>query len=167
MKRFQTYSPGMDALTKAEEKLLAEDLPLIEKAVQVSAKVNKTKHATRNAHAKSFGFVRGHFIPVKNDAVDIAQLLGGANLGIIMRYSHPNFFVTKGVWEYPIYGCLYHGFSLVAIQFILEVENGRSFRHVIFFDLMFVAFSQTYRIFCGGPVASVRPVEVREYFRTG
>lgn len=105
MKRFQTYSPGMDALTKAEEKLLAEDLPLIEKAVQVSAKVNKTTHATRNAHAKSFGFVRGHFIPVKNEAVDIAQLLGGANLGVILRYSHPNFFVTKGVWEYPIYGC--------------------------------------------------------------
>lgn len=105
MRQFQSYSPEMDALTSDEEKLLAEDLPLIEKAVQVSAKVNKTKHATRNAHAKSFGFVRGHFIPVKNEATDITQFLGGANLGVILRYSHPNFFVTKGTWEYPIYGC--------------------------------------------------------------
>lgn len=105
MKKFQSYSPAMDALTANEEKLLAEDLPLIEKAVQASAKVNKTGHATRNAHAKSFGFVRGHFIPVKNGATDITQLLGGANLGVILRYSHPNFFVTKGSWEYPIYGC--------------------------------------------------------------
>lgn len=95
----------MDALSSAEEQLLAEDLPLIEQAVKASRKVNKTPHHTRNAHAKAFGFVRGHFVPVKNEAADFRQLLDGANLGVIIRYSHPNFFVLGGKWEYPVYGC--------------------------------------------------------------
>lgn len=95
----------MDVLSPKEEQLLAEDLPLIEQAVKVSSKVNATPHHTRNAHAKAFGFVRGQFIPVKNDAADFESLFNGSNLGAIIRYSHPNFFVLGGKWEYPVYGC--------------------------------------------------------------
>lgn len=105
MKKYLPYAPEMDALTVEEEALLSEDLALIEQAVSVSAKVNETPHHTRNAHARALGFARGHFIPVKNDAVDFQQLLEGTNLGVIMRYSHPNFFVLGGNWEYPLYGC--------------------------------------------------------------
>lgn len=95
----------MDALSAVEEQLLAEDLPLIEEAVKKSRKVNKTPHHTRNAHAKAFGFVRGHFLPVRNGGADFRHLLDGANLGVVIRYSHPNFFVLGGKWEYPVYGC--------------------------------------------------------------
>lgn len=105
MKKYLSYSPQMDALTAEEEQLLAEDLQLIEQAVKASQKVNKTPHHTRNAHARAFGFVRGHFVPVKNEAADFQELLQGSNLGVIIRYSHPNFFVLGGKWEYPLYGC--------------------------------------------------------------
>ncbi|MBW8362122.1 MAG: hypothetical protein K0M56_08060 [Kaistella sp.] len=105
MKTFSRYSPKFDELTPEEEILLEEDVQLVEKAVTVSHKLNRKKIATRNAHAKAFGFVRGTFIPVENDAADFPELLGGNDLGIIIRYSHPNFFVTKGGGEYPIYGC--------------------------------------------------------------
>ena len=61
-----TYSPKYDYLTAEEEQLLNEDVELIEKAVSVSHKLNEKRISTRNAHAKSFGFVRGDFIPVAN-----------------------------------------------------------------------------------------------------
>jgi len=105
MKQFLTYSPQFDQLTDEEEQLLNEDVKLIEKAVTVSHKLNKKRISTRNAHAKAFGFVRGNFIPVKNGAADFSKLLHGDNLGVIIRYSHPNIFVTKGGGEYPLYGC--------------------------------------------------------------
>ncbi|UFK98513.1 hypothetical protein [Kaistella faecalis] len=105
MKKFLTYSPKYDYLTAEEEELLNEDVALIEKAVSVSHKLNKKRIATRNAHAKAFGFVRGNFIPADNKAADFPKLLKGSNLGVIIRYSHPNFFVTKGGGEYPLYGC--------------------------------------------------------------
>ncbi|MGZ5197873.1 MAG: hypothetical protein ACXWB7_07975, partial [Kaistella sp.] len=105
MKQFLTYSPKFDQLTDEEEQLLNEDVKLIERAVTVSHKLNKKRISTRNAHAKAFGFVRGNFIPVKNEAVDFSQLLQGDQLGVILRYSHPNIFVTKGGGEYPLYGC--------------------------------------------------------------
>lgn len=99
------YTPEMDRLTPQEQLLLDKDIKLVEKAVRVSAKVNGKKYATRNAHAKSFGFVRGNFIPVKNGAGDFSELLRGRNLGVIIRYSHPNFFTFNNGPEYPIYGC--------------------------------------------------------------
>ena len=99
------YSPEMDRLTPQEQLLLDKDIKLVEKAVRVSSKVNGKRYATRNAHAKSFGFVRGKFIPVKNKAGDFSELLQGSNLGVIIRYSHPNFFTMKNGPEYPIYGC--------------------------------------------------------------
>lgn len=105
MKTFLRYSPKFDELTMEEENLLAEDVQLVEKAVTVSHKLNRKKITTRNAHAKAFGFVRGSFIPVENEAADFSELLGGEDLGVIIRYSHPNFFVTKGGGEYPLYGC--------------------------------------------------------------
>ena len=105
MKQSLHYSPIYDALTPEEQELLDVDVKLTEEAVKVSHKVNKQKHSTRNAHAKSFGFVRGNFIPVANEAADMSKLMGGTNLGVILRYSHPNFFVTKGGSEYPLYGC--------------------------------------------------------------
>ena len=105
MKKFLTYSPKFDQLTAEEEQLLKEDVELIEKAVTVSHKLNKKRIATRNAHAKAFGFVRGNFIPVDNKAADFPKLLKGSNLGVILRYSHPNFLVNKGKGEYPLYGC--------------------------------------------------------------
>ncbi|MBW8360478.1 MAG: hypothetical protein K0M63_11850 [Weeksellaceae bacterium] len=105
MKPSLHYSPAYDRLSPEEQKLLEEDVKLTEEAVKVSQKVNKQKHSTRNAHAKSFGFVRGNFIPVANEAADMCKLMGGTNLGVILRYSHPNFFVTKGGSEYPLYGC--------------------------------------------------------------
>ena len=105
MKQFLTYSPKFDQLTAEEEQLLNQDVELIGKAVTVSHKLNQKRVSTRNAHAKSFGFVRGNFIPVKNEAADFSQLLRGDNLGVIIRYSHPNIFVTKGGGEYPLYGC--------------------------------------------------------------
>lgn len=105
MKKFLTYSPKFDQLTAEEEQLLKEDVELIEKAVAVSHKLNKKRIATRNAHAKAFGFVRGNFIPVDNKAADFPKLLKGSNLGVILRYSHPNFLVNKGKGEYPLYGC--------------------------------------------------------------
>ncbi|TXF74910.1 hypothetical protein [Chryseobacterium sp.] len=105
MKTFLRYSPKFDELTAEEEILLEEDVQLVEKAVTVSHKLNRKKIATRNAHAKAFGFVRGSFMTVENDAADFSKLLNGDDLGVIIRYSHPNFFVTKGGGEYPIYGC--------------------------------------------------------------
>ncbi|MGZ5285454.1 MAG: hypothetical protein ACXWB4_07350 [Kaistella sp.] len=105
MKQFLTYSPKFNQLTDEEEQLLNEDVKLIEKAVTVSHKLNKKRISTRNAHAKAFGFVRGNFIPVKNEAADFSELLQGDQLGVILRYSHPNIFVTKGGGEYPLYGC--------------------------------------------------------------
>lgn len=105
MKQILTYKPEMDALSESEQELLNEDLKLIEEVVQRSAKVNRTSHSTRNAHAKSFGFLRGSFIPVSNEAADFSKLLKGSNLGVIIRYSHPSSFVSKGAWEYPVYGC--------------------------------------------------------------
>ena len=100
-----TYSPKYDHLTAEEEQLLNEDVELIEKAVSVSHKLNEKRISTRNAHAKSFGFVRGDFIPVVNEAADFSELLKGHNLGVIIRYSHPNAFVSEGSGEYPLYGC--------------------------------------------------------------
>ena len=105
MKKLLTYSPKYDHLTAEEEELLNEDVALIEKAVSVSHKLNKKRISTRNAHAKAFGFVRGNFIPLNNKAADFSKILKGDNLGVIIRYSHPNFFVTKGGGEYPLYGC--------------------------------------------------------------
>lgn len=105
MKKFLTYSSRFDQLTAEEEQLLNEDTELIEKAVAVSRQLNKKRIATRNAHAKAFGFVRGNFIPVHQQAGDFSKLLNGSNLGVILRYSHPNFLVAKGKGEYPLYGC--------------------------------------------------------------
>lgn len=105
MKQFLTFSPHYNQLTAEEEQLLNEDVELIGKAVAVSHRLNRKKVSTRNAHAKAFGFVRGNFIPVANGAADFSELLQGSNLGVIIRYSHPNFFVTKGGGEYPLYGC--------------------------------------------------------------
>lgn len=99
------YAPEMDRLTPEEQELLDKDIKLTEKAVRLSAKVNGKRYATRNAHAKSFGFVRGTFFPVKNKAGDFSELLQGNNLGVIIRYSHPNFFTFKNGPEYPLYGC--------------------------------------------------------------
>lgn len=104
MKNYLAYSPKYDELTAAEEQLLDKDVQLIEEAVSVSHRLNKKRISTRNAHAKSFGFVRGHFIPVKNKEVDISEYFGGDNLGVIIRYSHPNFVVKNGNNEYPLYG---------------------------------------------------------------
>ena len=100
-----TYSPKYDHLTAEEEQLLNEDVELIEKAVSVSHKLNEKRISTRNAHAKSFGFVRGDFIPVVNEVADFSEFLKGHNLGVIIRYSHPNAFVSEGSGEYPLYGC--------------------------------------------------------------
>ena len=105
MKPFLNYSPRYDELTPEEEQLLNEDVELIGKAVAVSHQLNKKRISTRNAHAKAFGFVRGNFIPVANEAADFSKLLKGSNLGVIIRYSHPNSFVSEGSGEYPLYGC--------------------------------------------------------------
>lgn len=99
------YSPEMDRLTPKEQELLDKDVKFTKRAVLLSAKVNGKRYATRNAHAKAFGYVRGKFIPVKNNAGDISELLQGNNLGVIIRYSHPNFFTLKNGPEYPLYGC--------------------------------------------------------------
>ncbi|WP_027376810.1 catalase family protein [Kaistella palustris] len=105
MKSYLYYNPAYDHLTPEEEALLAEDADLVEKAVRVSDQLNAKKIFTRNAHATSFGFVRGRFIAEENLAGDFAELFGGENLGVIMRYSHPNFIVNKCTGEYPLYGC--------------------------------------------------------------
>ena len=105
MKSFLHYSPSYDELTPEEEELLALDVDLVEKAVKVSDQLNSKKVFTRNAHATSFGFVRGDFVSVQNEAGDFSKFLSGENLGVIMRYSHPNFLVNQGSGEYPVYGC--------------------------------------------------------------
>lgn len=122
MKKFLRYSSQFDQLTAAEKHLLDEDVQLIEKAVNVSHRLNKRKIATRNAHAKAFGFVRGNFYPVKNKEVNFAEYFGGENLGVILRFSHPNFFITKNGGEFPLYGCglkIYNKNSPISAKFPL------------------------------------------------
>lgn len=105
MKPYLHYSPHYDALTAEEEALLAEDVALIPKAVAATPSLNEEPPYTRNAHATSYGFVRGKVEVVENEICDLSELLGGADLGAILRFSHPYFKKLKTTHEYQVYGC--------------------------------------------------------------
>lgn len=104
MKKGLLYHPKFDRLTATEQLLLDEDVDLIKKAVRVSPKNNDNKAVSRNAHAKSYGFVHGRFLPNKNLPGEISRYFPNS-ANVIIRYSHPHFKMGTGTGEYPIYGC--------------------------------------------------------------
>ena len=97
-----SYHSKYDELTASEIQLLQRALMVIEKFVSKSSQISDVKYATRDAHAKTYAFVKATFEPEKEGL--LSDLLPENEYQGMVRFSHANLKIIKTDQQLHLYG---------------------------------------------------------------
>ncbi|WP_313029770.1 catalase [Soonwooa sp.] len=106
------YHPKFDSLTPRENDLLEQTLTTVSKFVNKSGKISKVKYSTRDAHAKSYSYLKGRFIPSKDE--NLKEFFPENEYNALVRLSHANLKISKSDRQLPLFG------------FALKIDDGSS-----------------------------------------
>ncbi len=96
------YNPEYNQLSPKENDLLAIALKSVERFVKKSPEISHTNYATRNAHAKSYAYLNGKFIPDKSD--ELSELFNSDQYKTTIRLSHANLKIASNDNQLPLFG---------------------------------------------------------------
>jgi len=102
MKEPLLYDPSFDELTSYEKGLLEESLKYVKEYVIQSDKISHVNYATRDAHAKTYAYVKGKFIP-SNDRY-IRESFSEISYDALVRFSHAHLKIVATDQQMPLYG---------------------------------------------------------------
>ncbi len=97
-----TYHPKYNQLSAEEETLLQKALTFVKNFVKKSENISDVRYATRNAHAKTYAYVRAKFIP--SNEKDVTEIFTSESYDTLIRFSHANLKVAKSDKQFPIFG---------------------------------------------------------------
>lgn len=96
------YDPKYNQLSADEETLLQKALTSVENFVKKSENISDVRYATRDAHAKTYAYIRAKFIPSNEN--DVTEIFTGESYDTLIRLSHANLKVAKSDKQFPIFG---------------------------------------------------------------
>lgn len=102
MKTFLPFSESYNQLNSEEEKLLGYALRSVEDFVKKSSKISDVPFATRDAHAESYGYLKGTFSLSEN--IVQKELFQNTTYDVLLRYSNANLKITKAQKPMPFFG---------------------------------------------------------------
>lgn len=98
------YNKNFDKLSYEEKQLLEETKKSIADFVEQSASISDINYATRNAHAKTYAVLSGHFIIDAPLPQDLKYLFDKEQYTIIARLSNAHLKIKKNKKDIPAYG---------------------------------------------------------------
>lgn len=98
------YNKNFDKLSYEEKQLLEETKKSIADFVEQSPSVSDINYAARNAHAKTYAVLSGHFIINPELTEDLKYLFDKERYEITARLSNANLKIKKNKKDIPAYG---------------------------------------------------------------
>ncbi|WP_426276314.1 catalase [Chryseobacterium sp. S-02] len=98
------YNKNFDKLSYEEKQLLEETKKSIADFVEQSPSISDVNYATRNAHAKTYAVLSGHFIIDPHLPQDLKYLFDKEKYEVIARLSNANLKIKKNKKDIPAYG---------------------------------------------------------------
>lgn len=102
MKSPLSYHEKYNILTAEEHKLLLRTIPVIRKFIRKSRRISSVHYATRDAHSKSYGYLKGTFLPAATHEAE--KFFPNASYEVLVRYSHAHLKIIKTDRQLPVYG---------------------------------------------------------------
>lgn len=102
MRRPIPFKESYNTLTRREKSLLQEVLLSVQAFIRNSPRISKVTYATRDAHAKSYAYLKGSFIP--NPDSSFRYLFDQESYGSVLRFSHAHLKIIKTDKQLPLYG---------------------------------------------------------------
>lgn len=96
------FRKSYNKLSRKERKLLEEGIPYVKEFVKKSKNISKVPYATRDAHAKSYAYLKGRFVPEPNSVFH--HLFDQNSYEALARFSHAHLKIIKTDKQLPIYG---------------------------------------------------------------
>lgn len=96
------FRKSYNKLSRKERKLLEEGIPYVKEFVKKSKSISKVPYATRDAHAKSYAYLKGRFVPEPNSVFH--HLFDQNSYEALARFSHAHLKIIKTDKQLPIYG---------------------------------------------------------------
>lgn len=96
------YNSSYNQLSAKESALLEESLISVQNFVLQSREISSVNYATRDAHSKSYGYLKGAFIPAANNQVK--KFFPNASYDVLVRFSHAHLKIIKTERQLPVYG---------------------------------------------------------------
>lgn len=96
------YKESYSSLSEAENLLLVQTLKSVEEFIKKSEKISSVNYATRNAHAKSYAYLKGVFLP--SPALEVESFFPNSSYEVIGRFSHAHLKIIKSDKQLPVYG---------------------------------------------------------------
>lgn len=96
------YNTLYNQLSAKEAVLLKEALLSVQKFIRKSRKISSVNYATRDAHSKSYGYLKGKFLPAATPEAE--KFFPNASYDVLVRYSHAHLKIIKTDRQLPIYG---------------------------------------------------------------
>jgi len=98
------YNKNFDKLSYEEKQLLEETKKSIADFVEQSPSISDVNYATRNAHAKTYTILSGHFVINTDLPQNLKYLFDKEKYEIIARLSNANLKIKKNKKDIPAYG---------------------------------------------------------------
>lgn len=102
MKTSLPYHPKYNQLSAEEEALLSEALSSVEFFVKRSKRISDVNYATRDAHAKSYAYIKAVFEPSHDESVK--EFFPQDLYESLVRLSHANLKISKSDKQLPVFG---------------------------------------------------------------
>lgn len=96
------YDFKYNQLSAEEEALLKDALSSAEFFIKRSKKISDVKYATRDAHAKSYAYIKAVFEPSNDEAVK--EFFSQESYESLVRLSHANLKISKSDKQLPVFG---------------------------------------------------------------
>ena len=105
IENYLKYHPDMDLLSDETLELLEKAVASTKRLVEVSDELSETNYKTRAAHAKSYGYVKGHFVAEKDFLTKTGlQDVFTDGMEVVIRFSNANNKIEKEKADFPAYG---------------------------------------------------------------
>jgi hypothetical protein len=102
MKRPIPFNESFNTLNRREKALLKEVLISVQEFVKNSPRISDVTYATRDAHAKSYAYLKGSFQPHPDSP--FRHLFDQSYYESIIRFSHAHLKIVKTDNQLPLYG---------------------------------------------------------------
>lgn len=96
------YDFKYNQLSAEEEALLKDALSSVEFFIKRSKKISDVNYATRDAHAKSYAYIKAVFEPSNDEA--IKEFFSQESYESLVRLSHANLKISKSDKQLPVFG---------------------------------------------------------------
>lgn len=96
------YNTSYNQLSAKETALLKETLVSVQEFIRKSRRISSVHYATRDAHSKSYGYLKGTFLPAATPEAE--KFFPSASYEVLVRYSHAHLKIIKTDRQLPVYG---------------------------------------------------------------